>query len=157
MLPDVVVDTNVLMHADDDRQTHQEDARALLQDLLDGRTFLCVDEGFAIEEGANRSLIGGEYFQRLNATHTAMAVLAQLFAGGAVRLVSKTVPRGVKKHLEQTIRNKRDRTFLAVAHNSQGHVLCSHDSQDMQEGKRGFLKAKVDVDVLFVHEVRALL
>src|SRR4051812_34533316 len=106
------------MHADDARQAHQLEAQALLQDLLEGEAMLCVDDGFDIDESKNRSLIGGEYAERLTAAHTATAVIAALFSKGKVRFVSRTTPVPVKKTLEQTVRKKRDRTFLAVAYNS---------------------------------------
>jgi hypothetical protein len=157
MLADLVIDTNVLMHADDPRQAHQAEAQALLQDLLAGRTVLCVDDGFDTNESKNRSLIGGEYFERLTAAHTATAIIAQLFGNGAVHFVSRSVAQAVKKSIEQSVRKKRDRTFLAVAHNSDGQVLCSHDYEDMQTKKRKFLKTKVGVDVLVVADVRTLL
>src|SRR5687768_12456325 len=101
------------MHADDPRQAHQAEAQLLLQDLLTGETLLCVDDGFDIDESKNRSLIGGEYVERLTGAHTATAVITSLFSEGKVRLVPKTTPSPVKKCLEQTVRNKRDRTFLA--------------------------------------------
>lgn len=157
MLSELVVDTNVLLHADDPRQAHCDDAQALLRDLLEGKTCLCVDEGFDLDEARNQSLIGGEYFSRLAASSTASAVLAELFSTGAVHFVSRTVTRAVKKNIEQTVRKKRDRTFLFVAHNSDGKVLCSHDYEDMQKAKRRFLKAKTGVEVLRVADARGRL
>jgi hypothetical protein len=150
VLEDIVVDTNVLLHADDTRQPHQADASALLQHLLDGTTALCVDDGFDVDESRNKSLIGGEYFSRLNATHTATAVTAHLFATGRVELVSRTVSVPVKKVIEQCVRKKRDRTFLQVAHNSIEAVLCSQDFEDMQKAKRKHLRDKAGVEVLEV-------
>jgi hypothetical protein len=157
MLVDVVLDTNVLMHADDKRQSHQPDAHKLLEDLLGNSTALCVDEGFDMDAAKNKSLIGGEYFERLTATHTAMGVLAHLAATGRVKFVSRTVPVPVKKGIQQCVRNSRDRTFLAVAHNSTEHVLCSHDYEDMQSAKRKHLKSCTGVEVVLVAAVRALM
>lgn len=156
MLADVVVDTNVLLHADDPRQPYRFESQGLLDDLLAGKTLLCIDEGFDIDESKNRSLIGGEYFERLTITHAATAVLAELFATGQVRLVSRSVQQRVKKGIEQCVRNKRDRTFIAVAHNSEGKVLCSHDFEDLQRAKRKLLRARTGVEVLGAAEVRAL-
>lgn len=154
MLVDLVVDTNVLLHADDPRQSQQTVAYNLLQDLLSCGTALCVDDGFDIDEARNASLIGGEYFERLSATHTATAVIAHLFATGRVKFVSRSVPTPVKKCIEQCVRKKRDRTFLAVAHNSTERILCSHDFEDMQEAKRKHLKSTTAVVVLAAARVR---
>ena len=142
------------MHADDPRQAHQVEAQDLLSDLLDGAAMLCVDEGFDIDESKNQSLIGGEYAERLTAAHSATAVIAALFGTGRVRFVSRATPPGVKKNLEQTVRKKRDRTFLAVAYNSESRVLCSHDYEDMQSRKRKFLEKKTGIEVLRVSDTR---
>jgi predicted nucleic acid-binding protein len=157
VLVDVVLDTNVLLHADDERQDHQADARGLLDDLLVNETALCVDAGFDTDTAKNRSLIGGEYLENLNPTHTAMAVIAHLFATDRVRFVSRSVPPAVKKCVEQCVRKKRDRTFLLVAYNSHERVLCSHDYEDMQAKKRQHLKKVAKVDVLQGADVRPLL
>lgn len=153
MLTDIVIDTNVLLHADDPRQAHQAQAYELLQKLRRVTTALCVDEGFDLDESKNASLIGGEYFERLTATHTATALLAHLFANDRVKLVTRSVTPGVQKALNQCVRKKRDRTFLAVARNSAERILCSHDFEDMQTTKRKFLKDRVGVEVLAVEVV----
>src|ERR1700723_3316923 len=97
MLIDVVLDTNLLMHADDKRQDHREECMRLLVDLESGKTSLCVDEGFDIDESKNKSLIGGEYFERLTAAHTATSFIAYLFQSGRVVFVSRATPTAVKK------------------------------------------------------------
>jgi predicted nucleic acid-binding protein len=157
MLVDLVLDTNLLMHADDKRQSHREDAKRLLDQLRDGTTALCVDDGFDLDESKNKSLIGGEYFERLTATNTATAIIAHLFASNRVEFVSRTTPQAVKKCIEQCVRKKRDRTFLAVAHNSKEQVLGSHDYEDMQSKKRRHIKSSTGVKILESAQVRALL
>jgi hypothetical protein len=155
MFNDVVLDTNLLMHADDERQPHQEACAKLLADLRSGDTALCVDEGFDPDESKNRSLIGGEYYERLTATHTATGLIAYLFANGRVRLLPTKTPVAVKKCIEQCVKTKRDRTFLAVAHNSEEQVLGSYDYQDMQPKKRKHIESGTGVRVLDASQIRA--
>lgn len=45
MLADVVIDTNVLMHASDPRQDHQEACLEVIARMGRCSTLLCVDEG----------------------------------------------------------------------------------------------------------------
>lgn len=156
MLTDVVIDTNVLMHADDPRQAHQADALGLLEDMLKGTTALCVDTGFDMESSKNTSRIGHEYLERLSASSTGYYVLTHLASSDRLRPVSAKAPQAVKKCIEQCVRNARDRTFLAVAHNSTDRTLCSHDLQDMQVKKRAHLKKAAEVLILGSAEVRAL-
>lgn len=156
MLVDLVVDTNVLMHADDPRQAHQADALGLLTDLVEGTTVICVDEGFDVDEAKNASLIGGEYFARLTAAHTATAVLAHLFAGGRIAMRSRSVGPAIKKCIEQSVRTKRDRTFLFVTHNSAEALFCSHDYRDMQRAKRRMLRDRAGIRIMGAAGVRRL-
>lgn len=155
MLVDVVLDTNLLMHADDERQAHQDECAKLLDQLRTGETALCVDEGFDIDEAKNRSLIGGEYYARLTATHAATGLIAYLFANDRVRLLSRATPTAVKKCIDQCVKTKRDRTFLSVAHNSEEQILGSYDYQDMQPKKRKHIKKETGVSVLDATHVRA--
>ncbi len=154
MLDDLVIDTNVLLHADDPRQKHQADAYALLQKILSGGPDLCVDDGFDIDPARNQSLIGGEYLERLAGASTGSQFLAHLFSTDRIRFVPRKVPRAVKQSIEQCVRNKRDRTFLAVAHNAVEHVLCSQDFVDMSAKKRKHLGAVARVAVLQVADVQ---
>lgn len=157
MLDDVVVDTNVLLHAEDERQPFREDSQGLLADLVDGKARLCIDDGFDVDPAKNRSLIGGEYHDRVSPSCPSFGVLAELFRSGGVTFVPRGVPAAVKKSIEQSVRNKRDRTFICVAHNSSGKTLCSHDYTDLQPKKRKYLKEKTGVQVLTAAEARACL
>jgi len=156
-LHDVVVDTNVLLHADDPRQSHQADAQLVLTRLLKGDASLCVDEGFDLDESRNSSLIGAEYLSHLTATHTATPVIAHLMASGRVTFLPKKTSRAVKQCVDQCVKKPRDRTFLLIAHNSDDQVLCSHDFEDMQPRKRKHLLAAIDVRILESAQVAPLL
>src|SRR2546429_630081 len=61
MLPDIVIDTNVLGHPDTPTEPRYAASRALVLRLLEISTHLCVDEGFALDEARNRSFICAEY------------------------------------------------------------------------------------------------
>lgn len=65
MLEDLVIDTNVLMHANNSKEERQEDTIKFLKKLLASDTFICVDEGFDPDEAKNKSKIIGEYYQYL--------------------------------------------------------------------------------------------
>ena len=143
MLDDLVVDTNVLVHADNPAEDRHADAVELLNILLEGSTSLCVDEGFDSVESADRSLIVGEYREHLTPVATGMQVLAHLARTGRVKIVPRTAPVAVRKQINQMIRDKRDRTFLVVAHNSSERVLCSHDYVDLASDKRKALRKSI--------------
>lgn len=66
MITDVVVDTNVWVHASNPGEQRFEAALEFLEKLLySASILLCVDEGFSLDEASNRSLIGREYLDNI--------------------------------------------------------------------------------------------
>jgi hypothetical protein len=157
MLSDVVLDTNVLMHADNPSEERQGDAIAFLEALLACATAICVDEGFDMEESRNRSLIGGEYLARLTAPSLGYQVLVQVFSQGRVVEVSTAVEDRVRRVVRRCVNKPRDRTFVRVAYNSSDRLLCSHDYDDFPPLARGELSKKLGITVGDAGQVTGLL
>jgi len=155
MLHDLVLDTNVLVHASNpDCQFHAA-CGDLLTRLLEVATSLCVDDGFSLIEADNRSLIGHEYLQHLRFGMVGFAVVSHLAGTGRVRMVSKAVNASLSKRLNILIPVKRDRTFVKVAANSEERVLGSHDFADFSVGVRKELLGSAKVRILAAAEVAA--
>ena len=55
MLNDVVVDTNVLVHAQNPNEQRFEDSTNLVDTILNSNTDLCVDEGFNEKEAKTKA------------------------------------------------------------------------------------------------------
>ncbi len=145
MLIDIVVDTNVLAHAQSPNETRFSDAVIFFRKLVESATKLCIDGQFAFGSG-NSSLIGQEYISTVGFGGVAYAVLQSLLQANRIKTVSVKVPQIEKKIIESAIpRNKRDRTFVRVAYNSQERRLVSHDWQDFTLNVRQILKKKIDV------------
>ena len=153
MPTDLVVDTNVLVHAQNPSEQRCNDARTLLHRLLNDDTALCVDEGFNPDEALNRSSIGAEYVEHIRAGTLPYTVIAQLAMSGRVVQKPKRAPRREQKLIEQMIRNRTDRVFLGVAFNSISKVLVSHDFTDFQIQKRPSIRRALGVDVLEAAEI----
>ncbi len=148
MIDDLVIDTNVLVHASNPAVPRHEAALLFATSLLAADTLLCLDEGFSAIEAQNRSLIGGEYYQHLVVGMIGYAVVATLAASERVKQVSKTVPAAARTRIKRLIpRNPRDRTFVQVAVNSTDNVLVSHDFDDLGDDVRRKLRAEVGIDV----------
>ncbi len=148
MLSDLVIDTNVLVHAQNPSEQRCADARRLLTTLLDTTAVLCVDQGFACDEGQNRSHIGTEYLQNLRAGSLALQVIATLAGSGRVRQLGRRAPQATARQINQLIRNRVDRVFLSVAFNSTDRVLVSHDLEDFQLPKRDTIRRTLGVRVV---------
>lgn len=157
MLDDVVVDTNVLVHAQNPQEDRFGDSVRFVENLLACRALLCVDSGFSTKESSNRSLIGAEYLEKLRAGSLGYAALVQLATSGRVREVARMADGAARKQILQLIRKPRDRTFLSVAWNSSGRLLVSHDYEDFQEGKRKEIHKVIGVRMADAAEMCVLL
>lgn len=157
MLPDIVIDTNVLCHADNPAEPRCTDSQTLVLRLLAIPTQLCVDEGFAWDEAKNRSHICAEYLQKLLPGSVAYVVIATLAASGRVRVVNRRPDRTTARRIMQMIRKPRDRTFVGVARNSAGRTLVSHDFQDFALQKRDAIRSDIGVAIIEARESTPLL
>ena len=147
MIPDIVIDTNVLMHAGNPDQDYFEDAVSFLTTLQKKSILLCVDEGFDLDEAKNRSLIGGEYLTHLRFGSAGYNVIAVLAASRRIKECSKRVEARTRKKIDQLIRNPRDKTFVRVTCNSVSKILISHDNEDFPVSKRKLLKREIEVQI----------
>jgi len=150
MLIDIVLDTNVLMHADDPRQPLMQMSRDLLSalQLPTCKTHLCVDEGFDLDEAKNRSQIGSEYLEHLDFGMLGLAVVAHLAGSLRVKQVSRAVPPHVSKKIYTQVPKGPDRTFLKVAFNAADKTLACHDFGDVPAPVRTRLQRAIGVHVL---------
>ena len=157
MLADVVVDTNVLMHADNFQEPRQQDAQSFLLSLQESETSLCVDEGFDTNEANNRSHIGSEYLTHLKFGMLGFAVIAHLARSFRVREVSRSVPSGISKHIRMRVGNAQDRIFVRVAFNAEDKTLTSHDFTDLPQTVRQELSSIINVHIVCASEALSLL
>jgi hypothetical protein len=147
MLVDVVLDTNVLLHADNDIEPRQADAVELLTKLLGSDTAVAVDEGFDLDESKNRSLIGQEYLTKLTPLSFGYLALTELFSSGRFLMTKRSADATTRNRVNQLLRNRRDRTFLLVALNTHEQVFCSHDFRDFSTAKRNDIRRQLAVAV----------
>lgn len=153
MLIDLVVDTNVFVHADNPSEKRHAASVSLLDALFEGSTCLGVDEGFDLDPAANESLMGQEYLERLTPLSAGFRVLAHLAQSGRTKFVPRKFDAATRDQVKQLVRNKRDRTFLLVSTEMDDRVFCSHDFKDFQKRKRREIKSKLHVSILEAQEV----
>ena len=149
MIADMVIDTNVFVHADNPMEARCAASRSLLQRILSVGTILRVDEGYDSNEARNRSHIGSEYQHNLRFGSMGLAVLVQLAGQGRIRTLPRKVPdAATAKKIRQLLRNTTDRVFLSVAYGSHEKILVSHDYVDFQEAKRPTIREVLGVAVI---------
>lgn len=148
MLNDVVIDTNVLVHAQNPNEQRFEDSTNLIDTILDSNTDLCVDEGFSEEEAKNKSAICSEYFDQLCFGSLGFTLIVQLAHQNRIKQLGRRAPHQISRRINQILRKKSDRNFLNVAYNSVEKVLVSHDFIDFQQPKRDRILSNFHIHVI---------
>lgn len=134
---DVVIDTNVLAHAQDPDNPRFEDSFSLLAQLLRCDTKLCLDEPHNPRESdATTSLIGAEYRDVVRPGSPGFAILVRLFSTARFKVVGTKVGEAERKWGNANLKKPRDRTFFRVTLCSDERTLVSHDYEDFTEVRR---------------------
>ena len=144
-IEDVVVDTNVLMHASNPNEKRHQDSVEFVENLLESDTKLCIDEGFDLDETANRSLIGQEYLKHLVFGQVGAALLVSLAQSQRLSFVPCAVSGQARNLIDQAVKKPRDRTFVRVAVNSTENTLVTHDFEDFPVKIRKLFGKKIGV------------
>ena len=64
-MTELVIDTNVLVHANNPEQKCFDHCIDLINTLVDGPYSVCVDPGFNVDESVNKSAIFSEYISNV--------------------------------------------------------------------------------------------
>lgn len=153
MLQDIVIDTNVLMHADDPRQKLQAVTAKLLDAIRTSQTKLCVDNLASLNSGKNRSQIMAEYLQHLAAQSVGRQFIAYIAGNGRLVERSKSVNGTIGNFINQKVTDKTDRVFVKVALNSDEKVLACHDFNDIPRAARKEIRKALAVRVSDAKEI----
>lgn len=150
MLADIVVDTNVLMHAGnpDLAGNYFEPAVEFLAALRAATTLLCIDK-FA----GGSSLIAAEYLHTLPVQSFGRELVVALLVSQRVTEVSDKVDNATRQFVKKQVpRNSRDQRFVRVTHNTNDKVLVSHDFADMPPKVRQAIRNRLDIDIVTAAE-----
>jgi hypothetical protein len=160
MLHDLVVDTNVFVHAHNRNVgLRHHEARKLALQLLDpdSATVLRVDPGFSADPSSNTSRIGSEYLNHLVPGMLGHQVVQTLAASMRVRPVPLLADGDERADVHQLVSDRRDRVFLQVALGSRSRVLASHDDAAFPDDVRSICRTRWGVVVGDAFEVVQLM
>jgi predicted nucleic acid-binding protein len=131
VLTDIVIDTNVFVHAHNKAEPRHESAKKLGLRLLedDVPTMLCVDSGFSLDEARNQSRIGHEYIKHCVPGMLGHHVIQTLASTKRIKQVRPTPDMASRKCVRKIVADKDDRVFLLVALASDDRTLVSHDKR----------------------------
>lgn len=148
MAIDVVIDTNVLMHAHDSRQPCQNDCIELIELMLSCETHICLDEGYDWCESKNRSKIMSEYKNYIYHGTLGHALLITLAQNQRIKMVSSKVNSSTSKIIQKNVMDITDRCFVKVAANSNDRTLISHDYAAINKERRLSIKSEISVHII---------
>lgn len=152
MFVDLVVDTNVLVHANNEAEDRQLSSLEFINYLLDSTELICIDEGFDMDEGQNRSYIGHEYLKHLRNGDPGYTLIVRLAQSKRISEISRTTSAQTTKKINQCLANNHDRVFIKVATNSTSKILLSHDFADFSVDKRTHIRKTFGVKVIEASE-----
>jgi predicted nucleic acid-binding protein len=145
---DIVIDTNVMVHADNEQEPKQPHCLNLLN-LVSGSTIeLCIDDGFSLIEAQNTSHIGLEYLKHLRIGMTGYTLMLKLLSEDRIQFLPKKIPAAINKKINQTGIKKSDRIFVKIAYNSNDKILVTHDYVDFTDNIREIIDDEIDVKVI---------
>lgn len=127
MLKDIVIDTNVFMHAGNDAEPLQRCASEFIEALVNCNTCIGIDSGFSDIESQNRSFIWAEYLNNIQEGSAGRLALAHLLANERVSTFTRNVAVQIGRSINQMVADKSDRVFLKVTLNTSNKILVSHD------------------------------
>jgi hypothetical protein len=153
MIDDIVVDTNVFVHAHNRGEPRQAEACEFLRHLWNCNTKLCIDEGFNSKESQNRSQIYSEYIRHLKPGMLGFALVGYLAASKRVKEVSRAVPRSISGKIRQSVKKTQDRIYVQVSYKSVNKILASHDFGDFNSNSRKMLRKDINVIIMTVGDV----
>lgn len=145
---DVVIDTNVLVHAENKAIKVHQECVDFINYLTDSSESLCFDEGFAWHETFNKSQIAHEYLNNLRYGTMGYMLVVRLATSKRITEVSRTVSKRATNIITQTVSKRRDRVFLKVAFNSENKILISNDFEDFQVPKRTLFRKQLGLQVI---------
>lgn len=147
MLRDVVVDTNVLWHAENSGVAYYDESRRFLKRLETSTTIWRLDEGWDLNEAKNRSRLLSEYLSKLSWGDLGLSVLAFLARNERV----KSSPRCNEQHrrvIRRWVRDTTDQHFVRVACESEEQLFVSHDERSIPQKSRRELQANLGVEIV---------
>lgn len=143
MIVDIVVDTNVLKHAENPQSKKQKEAGELIRYLYENSVDINADTGL---------MILNEYEAYLHPNSVGFEFVAAMIRAGRLKLLSNSVRLEDRRWIGRNVADTCDRAFLRVACISVEQLLVSHDFQDFPVRKRRQIKTRLGVGIKTAEE-----
>lgn len=152
MPKDLVIDTNVLVHASNSKEKWQEESVKLIEHLLNSDEVMRVDPVFTGDPSTNTSYVGYEYLKHLRSGMIGYSFISLMAASKRIVPCSRATHSSKTRAINQCMTNNHDRVFIKVAINSDSKILVTHDFTDFAKNKRTYLHQKFELKVIVAKE-----
>lgn len=133
---DIVLDTNVLSHADNPGSSHQLSAQRVLDWMRGCEVYWVLDDNGKSQPDPHTSQLYLEYRQTLPPMGAAIQLFAACLAGGRVRFAPRPA-QTVRDNIRRLVpRNKKDQVILGAAAGATDKVMISNDESDFPKSVR---------------------
>lgn len=140
----LVIDTNVLEHADNPNEPRYEEAIEFLNHIqTDLEEFIYVDHSLSPDE----SFILNEYRDRLVPGNYGYTIFLLLIQQGRITPISRSVNGTVAKKIRKWAHKPVDVIFVKVTYNSSEKILVSHDYDDFPQKARDSFRKEIAVNI----------
>jgi len=145
---DVVIDTNVLVHANNPELDKFESATKFVKAILDSAVLICLDSGASASEAESASRILSEYWSHVRGRGLGSILLEAMLSRKLWTSVDiSNLPQAYRKLFNQNIPDSTDRVFAKVASNSISKLLVSHDGHAFSDSCKKILATKCGISV----------
>lgn len=145
---DIVLDTNVLSHAENPGSVNQESALAVLHWMMKSNTLWVLDDNGKDAPNPWTSILYVEYHETLPPQSLSLLLLQTCLQSERVKFAARPT-RVDREIIERLIpRNKRDRAVLGAARGSTDRILVSNDEADFDAATRKAVKKVLGVQIL---------
>jgi len=155
LIEQIVVDTNVILHADNPVSGYQSDSMCFLDRFLkDGCYRLALDRTPPLGRQHNESQILQEYLEHVTYDSSfGFYFLIKVLERSWFDIVGRTNYRREVKIIIQEVSNKVDRIFLRVTCMANSRKFVTHDFSDFPMQKRKRLAKTLQVRLLTAREL----
>ncbi|WP_148639668.1 hypothetical protein [Brachybacterium sp. SW0106-09] len=145
---DLVIDTNILVHASNGNETYYQSSIQIIEWLRDSDVSIVLDDTGKAKPNPNTSVLYSEYRRHLTPSTLGWIFVSHLMRTGRASFVARP-SQAAKKSIEKILpRNKQDRAVLGAAHGSIDKLLLTNDWDDFDQAARKACRKDLQVSVL---------
>jgi len=152
---ELVVDTNIFLHASNEGVKYCDSARSLLKVIIQNDIAICVDDVYDSNPARTTSRIGSEYERYITPGTHGHTMLLTIINSGKIKQIEKKKYNTQKRILTRIIRDKTDLVFVVISIGVAGQTLASNDFEDLSQRKRLTINNKFGVSIVTSIELMA--